>query len=551
VNIKNKNKNQNKNKILTARVLKRLNSIQQLPKEGIVAGQSVCSAIVEELNITGINPVYNDIDIFRPAQDKISKRLAVITSTHQDYELEMDNYGRINEVARQISKYRIVDTNRNGMLNNVFYQNTAINEIITHPGFKIEKIIKSFDMNATQVGIDLKTGILFGTDNFWNFIESKQLEIVNLHTPHHTMVRYFNKVRDLGCYTNLMYNITLGHIGILISNDTYQAPNRFGGQLLPKAISNTELQKYFKIIANKHELNHYQTYSLEIKEFLVNNQGKKEIFTPEDFYKIYNKLSITLEDIKSKYNIKSIIPIIRLAFFGSNGAKRLLININKNYKNEQISSIINCNPDFVIGKKNISFKHLETINKFLQQQRQMSNIIIKMDIEKAVQFIKNLKKLEKKYSDMVYSISYLNKLTDLKKIEQKLREELKNMDRELTMRSFNSICDDEFSIEEITNQLDLYLEGLNMNHCVGGYHNRIKNKSSMILKATHKEDKHLNTTIEIKFSKKLNEEDNYFSVVQIMHKNNVKPNDQTTKKLKKLMKKGMPTYGEILENFIF
>src|SRR3546814_2622089 len=54
----------------------------------------------------------------------------------------------------------------------------------------LQVLIQSFDLNCTQVGVDLSTGRLEWSPAFEAFIRSRQLEISNVQTPHHTIMRY-------------------------------------------------------------------------------------------------------------------------------------------------------------------------------------------------------------------------------------------------------------------------------------------------------------------------------------------------------------------------
>jgi hypothetical protein len=64
-------------------------------------------------------------------------------------------------------------------------------------------ILKGFDFNCTQVGIDLKTGELLYTSDFEDFLKDKQLKVVAPYTPGHTAIRLFKKLDELDCYCDV------------------------------------------------------------------------------------------------------------------------------------------------------------------------------------------------------------------------------------------------------------------------------------------------------------------------------------------------------------
>lgn len=199
-------------KTLVDRVLGELNFIQALPESGLIAGQAVASVISDLLGINGLNPVVNDIDIFIPFHSsfQMSKETAMFFATRN--ELYSNNLSSIREIImeedyREIKlstgplKYEIVGTTRFKKINKVFVQSKHYSQTEQRINI-IFDIINSFDINSTQVGIDIHAKKLIYTKNFVYFLFSKQLEIVNWNTPSHSLIRLIRKNNELGSYVD-------------------------------------------------------------------------------------------------------------------------------------------------------------------------------------------------------------------------------------------------------------------------------------------------------------------------------------------------------------
>jgi hypothetical protein len=181
-------------------ILARLKDFTDLPQHGYVAGQSVASA-VSELFGDGRAVSYNDVDVFRSRTAEEEESLLVwdeekwvgparqkrAINTCQFTTLELgESYGRITETT--VGRYKVLKTTRNGMLNEVFCEFATTNT---------QKFLETFDLNCVQVGVDLATKKLFWTPEFQSFTETRQLDVVTLHTPFHSLIRYFRKKEEL------------------------------------------------------------------------------------------------------------------------------------------------------------------------------------------------------------------------------------------------------------------------------------------------------------------------------------------------------------------
>lgn len=241
------------------KVLKLLRSVTKtkLPDYGLLAGQAVCSALLylkgqdSHINV-------NDLDIFIPLYSREnhlypfephhkiprarsvystveridhnhSERVAwrddlyqrkskagTLPRSSEEYEeieneayrlfpAKKENFWRFQESSFQLG-YRILAVYRRGLKNIIFTgkPRSVVGDNKDIFSFDVEamKVLKGFDLNSVQVGIDLKTGKIYYTPEFVGFLHSKQLRILQPYRPWHTIIRYFQKRDQHGYYGN-------------------------------------------------------------------------------------------------------------------------------------------------------------------------------------------------------------------------------------------------------------------------------------------------------------------------------------------------------------
>jgi hypothetical protein len=191
------------NEAMGPAILHRLQEFVQLPDSGYVAGQAVASAI-SELFGDGRAVVYNDVDVFRrqtneeldevgtrflATKDLEKRAIDTCVYTTQDFNIE---YFEVRTKA--IQRYRVCSTTRKGLLNEVYCDNLTANPL---------RFLETFDINAVQACVDLGTKKLIWTPNFEAFTRTRQIDVVTLHTPFHSLLRYLLKREELqGTYGN-------------------------------------------------------------------------------------------------------------------------------------------------------------------------------------------------------------------------------------------------------------------------------------------------------------------------------------------------------------
>lgn len=176
---------------LAANALNKIKTTWGLPKSGFIAGGSLANLIWEE--VSGNKAVVNDIDVFL-LHDIVDEK---------DYQIDKDNYlyqyndANVNifetyagiayhTVTKQY--YSILESEKDGMFNYIKYvSNVSTPQII----------LDSFDINCTQVGYSIEEDRFYWTKDFINFLETKDLKVVNINTPSHTAIRIVKKKDEL------------------------------------------------------------------------------------------------------------------------------------------------------------------------------------------------------------------------------------------------------------------------------------------------------------------------------------------------------------------
>lgn len=183
-------------------ILQHLRQFAPLPGKGILAGQAVDSAITDLWGKGG--GVYNDLDVFRQCPTAANRPYLKANTTAMRSQLSLvrgADYDGMALFLQTTNTYGIASVSRKDMLN--FVNCTMANG---HYSDKLTaaKVLAGFDINSCRVGVDLETGLLHWDVHYEQFLASRQLKIIMMHTPWHTFLRLAKKSRELpGVYVNL------------------------------------------------------------------------------------------------------------------------------------------------------------------------------------------------------------------------------------------------------------------------------------------------------------------------------------------------------------
>jgi len=206
-------------------ILDELSKYCNIPKYGILGGQSVASIIFKMLRLNNVESPINDIDVFLPLlssskyllEETFNKQfnaISTITSTKNIIYNHNGEYSGINTLKCE-KIYKVINSTRIGMLNivyiNLLHKYKDLYSINDHSNnyFITKILINDFDINSVQCGIDLVSKKLFVSNNFLNFIKNRQLEIVNFKTPIHSLIRILGKEKELNVNYNKELDISI------------------------------------------------------------------------------------------------------------------------------------------------------------------------------------------------------------------------------------------------------------------------------------------------------------------------------------------------------
>jgi len=404
----------------------------KLPEEGYLAGQSVASAFFELANLD-INTVYNDVDIFYAISEGFldknnhlkSKFENTLSSFVEPY-LYSDRYDHMS-LSSLFSFYRVVKSINYGAVNKTFIavNNEIYNNAILKTVSDISvKLISNFDINSTQVSINLKTNKLVFTEDFLSFCTTKQLRISHWNTPVHSLIRLSKKKEELGpfvyvdyeearmlsmIYSNLMSNIHYADVlkkksnafvsgyqngytlffGEKHLNDSYKYLNDDSLILKKKgSIEDLESDKYVSTTTGKNEeLNLYLSKNIKSEydkyiEFLKSSHLAKE--KNLDFQKYIKGIDMLFFS-KGEDGIKEMLnKDISKQIFSDDFYRILTIPYTydsiKKTRKKQIKHFVNCSKlEYTNGK-----------NKKSDLSMSLSNMIVAMDYVNVHEFNKNI-----------------------------------------------------------------------------------------------------------------------------------------------------------------
>lgn len=216
----------------------------------VIAGQAVSSAVVEFLGLTSeIGITYNDVDVFKPIEEKIAQQIrntkkskyedegdrdkAVVKEVFSKLRTREATTATINEIVSATGAYghiycvanpkiKILGTVRDGDINTTYMSMAGTKIGLGEEKLgrvTVMKVIERFDINATQIGYEknnIGSGLVY-TQEFVSFLVTKQLEVSRWNTPLHSLARLGKKAKELGVHAN-MEEATLISLGYVQAN---------------------------------------------------------------------------------------------------------------------------------------------------------------------------------------------------------------------------------------------------------------------------------------------------------------------------------------------
>ena len=455
---------------------------ENLPNFGVIAGQSVAEAYFR-LNNIPIKTRIKDIDLFYYDGEKfgikkgVADYIITVDTKHKILQTE-SSYGMISIVEGQ--KLTINKVEERGKLNLIITEEKQYNR-----GFRyIHHVLESFDLNCVQIGIDLETKKLYKTKNFDNFVNTKQIEIINFCSPVPTIARLLEKkALSSGVFANVDYEIQLVISKILFFEKDHRYI-RQRGMCMSVDRFNSFSKDTREIICKYFSLEYKDvqaTFNDDIFS-LVEFNYKKNMVSKDTF----NKVNILKKVFKKVYRINGIdYSLFTRSFF---------INLLKKDFHEKVINKIHLKD----SRDNTKLLMLSYFKDDIFEEKIIDLQALNRHYIFALQMFKNFKapeiasfirKIEKSDNTHIIGMFETGELNDLYIIRKDMSEILKDVEEANKKISANFkfhldpqlLANDDIQLKQITNRNELLKLGNEMKHCVGGYWLQVNNGHSIII----------------------------------------------------------------------
>ena len=465
-------------------ILTRLSGFCDLPTEGLLAGQAVASA-VSELFGDGRAAKYNDVDLFRgyrhnPESQSTRAKREELRALHPcafeklDIELESLRYDEYSHMALHVvpqlkfqkrKTYRVIKTSRQGLLN-----------IVECAFSRAESsILDSFDLNCVQVGVDLQTKKLLWTPAYARFLATHQMEIVHLHTPFHSLIRYLKKKRELeGVYGNDARMLELVALACELDREWHPKPReKFN-------LEQDNLRWRFGAIYKKH-------FEVVQSELAPHFDLVTEKVREHDVFRLVPRFEVDkdLREVGRRHqDIQHQLPLISRALREprKKGAQSRL-----SYVAEQVEPTItvqqwhSLGDDYLSG--NVTPAELARLDDLVSEYN-LHSLMVSLTLVEQVEFIKALDKEAAARGKWVYGVlesriwnhpGWLNdiEVAPAARSAVMLKNLLDEYEVLLNSRLTEPLLLQQsikgHQVRELCTGMELVLEGMALHHCVGGY----------------------------------------------------------------------------------
>lgn len=452
-------------------ILHSLSRHATLPPKGVVAGQAVCSAVLELL---GKGPaVFNDVDVFDVAT---AEQEDFLTSNEHLQEEAL----RLGVPAALLDEYRmlavgeatlveLLGATSEGALNRVWLKSrsrqVAMGELLT-----------SFDLNAVEIALDLETGELLWTKAFEHFIRTRELQVTSLNTPLRTLLRYYKKRDELGAYGD--DELTAG---MLVSWPIY-----CGTQVSYKLLS-TRYQALLDQLMHK------------LPSWLVRNESDQTLEPSDDWLfpeGFEDAVSLATGDLGESEGVVRIVPLMLYGkkLGASKASSQMLEKALADSRAEvcdgsDFQQLVHMSLElmqerYLEGQK--SQTHLKLVESVVAKHPNLCQALFGLTLDEQYRCLLDLRKRAKTEGEHVYGCveqdAYPADMWNeharqlfFTRLERRETTEL------LAEPLFETRTLDDVVVRELLTSRALRVEGSQMGHCVGGYSSAVQSGRSRIL----------------------------------------------------------------------
>lgn len=403
-----------------------------LQSNSFIAGGAVANLLFSTKHNSQLK--INDIDVF---QFVLSEQ-----SSYKNLDGAIPDY-----LALTRGVFKFVKTERFGIIN----VTTIGTDFLYDPKEMIRDFIEGFDINSTKAGIYLNFGKeeLYTSDDFDEFMETKQLKAVNVKTPIKTMMRLIRKRDEMQAY------VSKSHLHAL-----YQF-----AQTKKTAIVE---ENFYKFKKQREELSSFF-------EFNKQDNGLyscKHLLPFDEIHKNEKKL------IRSGYDRFMITPLE----WKANGDKRYEKYSRLILYRKALQSFL---PNLEAAIKNdFNPQDVEVLEK-IYRLIPSTTVFAGLDVRDAVKTALEISRFESHediYLDFLGSLeqdSQGNIEFQFKQIELKYIRQSEPLVKPLEIPdNLKGVVEEMISVAQIR------ALGRKQKHCVGGYGNKIKRGQSRIFKIT-------------------------------------------------------------------
>lgn len=458
----------------------------ELPKRGLLAGQSIATIYMDIIGFDKFKEKkelkINDIDVFLLSKDKSFKNSEQMMKKSGKMNLDfIYNYGRFLGIYSE-DKYRVVATKHIKSLNVTF--------IKSYKKIDSLSIISLFDINCTQIGLDLETKELFMTKNFNEFISKGELKIIDVNTPIHSAIRFVKKSKEFGFYAN--YTKELSKLVIVETKSIYFGKKYYENYLKYKEV----LDLYFEIKTVNPKVdwhiegmseNHYKA------DILYTLAKKTTIFN--DYIQFHKEVGC---------NFSESIQRTNEMFYGNNTIvrKQLSAKFADLYNNAIDNQVALYYLMEKYYTKNLVVENFRSIMKVIKIHPKLASIYYSFNnLTQLMEFHNNIKKIEKIKGSSIIGVLENSRAEIPYSYDELLNlynNEFSELSKELTPPTIQNFKFSKWAFKELRTTIELLEEGKKQYHCVGGYSSCVKSSSSKIISLTSLDPAEKDYTIELR-----------------------------------------------------
>lgn len=480
---------------LVPRVLARLSALAPLPNQGVVAGQAVASALMEEL---GRGPgVYNDIDIFLPAD--AARESEMNSLDHLEREslrlgiplASLDEYRAIGMSGG--SDLHILGATEDGMLNYVWCK--CEDEVTLNPS----RVVYSFDLNCVEVAVDLKTQRLYWSSGFEYFLRTRELQVTSVCTPVRTLLRYLKKRDELQAFgkDDFVANLLAGWL-------EWTTNGKEAGVLLSRK---------YAALAQRYAAGYQGVFEMA-------EAPLKMLITKEWQYPVGMEDVLAQADTDSS-ETEGLVRLVPTLMYGAAltapaEAEKVLAQAKAlcgleggdadSSPADGLADAVQMSL-WLLGWRYLegqrSKTHFEVVRKVLNKHPSLCSSLVGLTLDEQYRCVLDLKKRAKKEGDHVFGVVETSALpSDMwnQSHRDAFFERVEAEESQTTLASpmFEEMSKEGWKVQELLTVRSLRIEGSQMEHCVGGYNSAVKSGRSRILSLRRGTDRSRWSTVELR-----------------------------------------------------